>query len=49
VVMLALAEHYGAKNPAEATKLYTQIKSDYPDTPIAEQATQEMNLLPGKS
>jgi predicted negative regulator of RcsB-dependent stress response len=49
VVMLALAEHYGAKNPAEATKLYTQIKSDYPDTPIAEQATQELNLLPGKS
>jgi predicted negative regulator of RcsB-dependent stress response len=49
VVMLALAEHYGAKNPAEATKLYTQIKSDYPDTPIADQATQEMNLLPGKS
>jgi len=49
VAMMALAEHYGAKNPAEATKLYTQIKSDYPDTPIAEQATQEMNLLPGKS
>jgi TolA-binding protein len=49
VVMLALAEHYGAKNPAEASKLYTQIKSDYPDTPIAEQATQELNLLPGKS
>lgn len=49
VVMLALAQHYGAKNPAEASKLYTQIKSDYPDTPIAEQANQEMNLLPGKS
>ncbi|MFZ3216531.1 MAG: tetratricopeptide repeat protein [Candidatus Acidiferrales bacterium] len=49
VVMLALAQHYGAKNPTEAAKLYSQIKSDYPDTPIAEQATQEMNLLPGKS
>jgi predicted negative regulator of RcsB-dependent stress response len=49
VVMLALAEHYGASNPAEASKLYSQIKSEYPDTPIAQQADQEMNLLPGKS
>jgi predicted negative regulator of RcsB-dependent stress response len=49
VVMLTLAEHYGASNPAEASKLYSQIKSEYPDTPIAQQADQEMNLLPGKS
>ena len=49
VVMLTLAEHYGAKNPAEATKLYTQIKSDYPDTPMAQQADQEMSRLTGKS
>jgi TolA-binding protein len=49
VVMLALAEHYRQKNPAEAAKLYGQIKSDYPDTPIAQQADQELALLPGKS
>jgi len=49
VVMLALAEHYGAKNPSEAAKLYNQIKKDYPDTPIAEQADQALTLLPGKS
>jgi predicted negative regulator of RcsB-dependent stress response len=49
VVMLALAHHYGEKNPTEAAKLYTQIKSDYPDTAIAEQADQELTLLPGKS
>ncbi len=48
VVMLALAEHYTANNPAEASKLFAQIKSDYPNTPIAEQAEQELNLLPGK-
>jgi TolA-binding protein len=48
VVMLALAEHYGPNNPAEAEKLYAQIKSQYPDTPIAEQADQELALLPGK-
>jgi len=49
VVMLALADHYGSKNPTEAAKLYSQIKSDYPDTAIAEQADQELALLPGKS
>ena len=48
VVMMALAQHYRASNPAEASKLYAQIKSDYPDTPIAEQADQELSLLPGK-
>jgi predicted negative regulator of RcsB-dependent stress response len=48
VVMMALAEHYAAKNPAEAAKLFTQIKNEYPDTPIAEQADQELALLPGK-
>jgi TolA-binding protein len=47
--MLALAQHYGEKNPAEAAKLYGQIKTDYPDTPIAEQADQALSLLPGKS
>jgi predicted negative regulator of RcsB-dependent stress response len=49
VAMLALAEHYGSKNPSEAAKLYTQIKSDYPNTPIAEQADQALALLPNKS
>lgn len=49
VVMLALAEHYGQKNPVEAAKIYSQIKTEYPDTPIAEQADQELALLPGKS
>jgi predicted negative regulator of RcsB-dependent stress response len=49
VVMLALAEHYGQKNPTEAAKLYGQIKSEYPDTPMALQADQELALLPGKT
>jgi len=49
VVMLALAEHYSQKNPAEAARLYAQIKSEYPDTPIANEADQELALLPGKS
>ena len=49
VAMMALAEHYGQKNPAAAAKLYAQIKSDYPDTPIAEQADQALALLSTKS
>ncbi len=49
VVMLTLAEHYSEKSPSEAAKLYGQIKTDYPDTPIAEQADQALALLPGKS
>ena len=49
VVMLALAEHYRPKNPAEAAKIYEQIKSEFPETPISDQADQELALLPGKS
>ena len=49
VVMMALAHHYGDKNPTEAAKLYTQIKAAYPDTAISDQADQELALLPGKS
>ena len=49
VAMLALAEHYRQKDPAQAAKLYGQIKSEYPDTKIADQASQELALLPGKS
>lgn len=47
--MLALADHYRAKDPAQAAKLYNQIKSQYPDTAVADQAGQELALLPGKS
>jgi hypothetical protein len=49
VAMLALAGHYGQNNPAEATKIYSQIKTEFPDTPIAEQADQALALLSGKS
>jgi predicted negative regulator of RcsB-dependent stress response len=49
LVMFALAEHYRQKDPAQAAKLYGQIKSEYPDTPIADQADQELALLPSKS
>lgn len=49
VVMLALASHYGKSNPTEAAKLYNQIKSEYPDSGVSEQASQQLELLPGKT
>ena len=49
IVLLALAEHYTTKNPTEAAKYFGQIKTEFPGTPIAQQATQEMSLLPGQS
>jgi tetratricopeptide (TPR) repeat protein len=49
VAMLALADHYSVKNPSEAAKLYNQIKTDYPDTPMAQEADQALSLLPNKS
>lgn len=49
VAMMALAEHYSPKDPAAAARLYSEIKADYPDTPIAEQADQALALLGSKS
>ncbi len=49
VVMLALADYYRQKNPAEAMKLYSQVKADYPNTPAAQQADDDLALLGNKS
>jgi len=50
VVLLALAAHYQKSDPAQAAKLYRQIKTEYPDTTAADQADQQLALLPsGKS
>lgn len=50
IILLALAGHYRQSNPAQAAKLYNQIKMDYPDSGAAEEADQQLALLPtGKS
>jgi predicted negative regulator of RcsB-dependent stress response len=50
VVLLALAEHYSQSNPSQAIKLYNQIKTEYPDSSAADEADQQLALLPaGKS
>lgn len=46
VVMLALAEYYSKDKPQEATKLYNQVKQDYPNTPAADEAQKRLELLP---
>jgi predicted negative regulator of RcsB-dependent stress response len=45
VVMMALADHYRAKDPAQAAKIYSDIKTQYPDTNIAMQADQALGLM----
>ncbi|MFZ0909329.1 MAG: tetratricopeptide repeat protein [Candidatus Acidiferrales bacterium] len=50
VAMLGLANHYrGMGNNAGAVKLYNQIKTEFPDSPIAQEASQNAALLPGQS
>ncbi len=50
MVLLALAGHYRQSNPAQAAKLYLEIKTEYPDTGAADAADQQLALLPaGKS
>lgn len=46
VVMLALADHYRKSNPQEATKLYEQLKKDFPNTAVAEEAEKRLENLP---
>lgn len=45
--MLALADYYRKSDPAQATKLYIQVKQEFPDA--AEQADQGLELLNSKS
>ena len=45
-VLLELAATLRASNPKEAATIYQQIKKDFPDTAIAEQADRGLDLLP---
>lgn len=46
LVLLALGDHYRAKkDPAQAAKYYQQVKSDYPNTGMADQADQRLMML----
>ncbi len=47
MVLLTLADHYRKTDPAQATKLYNQVKQEFPDA--AQQADQGLELLNAKS
>jgi hypothetical protein len=49
VAMLALADVYSKTSPAEATKLLMQIKTDFPNTPAADEATKRLESSAGQS
>ncbi|MGB6432188.1 MAG: tetratricopeptide repeat protein [Candidatus Acidiferrales bacterium] len=49
MVLLSLADHYAQSDPAQAAKLYNQIKTDYSGTPVADQADERLELLNTKS
>ena len=46
VVLMALGDHYRAQNQnQQATKYYQQIKTEYPNTGLADQADQRLEML----
>ena len=47
MAMLALADYYRKTDPAQAAKLYNQVKQEFPDA--AEEADQGLELLNAKS
>jgi hypothetical protein len=47
--MLALADVYSKTSPSEATKLLTQIKTEFPNTPAAEEANKRLENPVGQS
>lgn len=49
VVLLDLAGLLRQSNPQEAVKIYQQIKKDFPDTPISEEADRDLEFVSPKS
>ena len=50
VALMAFADHYRqAKNFTEAAKLYNEIKTEFPDSNLAQQAGQQLDLITPKS
>jgi len=49
MVLLELANTLRGSNPGEAVKIYEQVKKEFPDTPIAEEAEKGMSTISPKS
>jgi TolA-binding protein len=42
--MLSLADLYGRTNPPEATKLLNQIRTEFPNSPAADEAQKRLDM-----
>jgi predicted negative regulator of RcsB-dependent stress response len=49
MVLLELAGIYSQTDPKQATTLYQQLKKDYPNTPVADEADRGLELLNANS
>jgi len=49
LVLLALADDLSKSNPQEAAKLYDQLKKDFPDSSIADEADKRLAMLGPKT
>jgi hypothetical protein len=45
LAQMALADQYRKANPAEAAKLYQQIKKDHPDSMLGDEADKRLTDL----
>jgi tetratricopeptide (TPR) repeat protein len=45
LVMLTLADYYRKANPAEAQKLYTQIRTEFPESEAARRAQERLEMM----
>ncbi len=49
LALMALADDLRKSNPQEASKLYNEIKKDFPDSTIADEADKRLEALGGKT
>ena len=49
LALLSLADYYRRNDPEQASKIYNQVKQDFPDSPAAEQADKGLELLNAKT
>jgi predicted negative regulator of RcsB-dependent stress response len=49
IAMLALADAYSHSNPAEAVKELNQIKTEFPNSPAADEANKRLSISAGQS
>ncbi|MBI3406167.1 MAG: tetratricopeptide repeat protein, partial [Acidobacteria bacterium] len=45
MVMLTLGDYYRKTNPAEARKLYSQIRAEFPESEVARAAQERLDLI----